>query len=249
MLWIELIITGFIIGTLVISMGGGGAAIYLGVLTGVFHLPAAVAAATSLFTAFPSLCVGAYSHYRTGNVEAKVGNRMLLAALPATIVGSLLSPFIPTKIYTWVIAIILVLLGVQIIARQYLPHRNKTAKGGTKRIQAIAFGILSGLMVGVAGLSGGGPILAGLLLMGLDTVHAAATSSYVLVGTTLIGLLFHMSSGHVDWSIGFGLMIGAIIGAALAPIIINRLNTRVLNLVLQPMMGLLLVVMGLRMIL
>ena len=211
MLWVELIITGFIIGTLVISMGGGGAAIYLGVLTGIFHLPAAVAAATSLFTAFPSLCVGAYSHYRTGNVEAKVGNRMLLAALPATIVGSIISPFIPTKIYTWVIAIILILLGIQIIARQYLPHRNKTASGNTKRLQAIGFGIVSGLMVGVAGLSGGGPILAGLLLMGLDTRHAAHKSSHVLVGPTWLGRAFPMSRVQVACSLRLGLIVGALI--------------------------------------
>ena len=47
-------------------------------------------------------------------------------------------------------------------------------------------------MVGIDGLSGGGPIVAGLLLMGLDMINAAATSAYVLIGTSIVGALLHV---------------------------------------------------------
>lgn len=90
-------------------------------------------------------------------------------------------------------------------------------------IKAIFFGIMSGLMVGIGGLSGGGPIVAGLLLMGLDMIQAAATSSYVLVFNTIIGLFFHLSGGGVNWNFGIFLMIGSIIGAALTPILIKKI--------------------------
>lgn len=56
---------------------------------------------------------------------------------------------------------------------------------------AYALGAISGLTVGVAGLIGGGPIMAGLMLMGLDMPHAAATSSYALVALSVIGCLLH----------------------------------------------------------
>ena len=46
---------GLVIGTFVILFGGGGAAIYLAILTGLFGLNAAKASSTSLVTALPSL--------------------------------------------------------------------------------------------------------------------------------------------------------------------------------------------------
>jgi len=245
--WLALIITGFLVGILVISTGGGGAAIYLGLLTSVFNLAPAVAAATSLATAFPSLIVGAYGHYRTGQIHFKVGNQMLIAAVPATIVGALLAPYIPTTIYTWIVAIILTALGIQILYKRFFSHQNKPAQH--QSIQAVLYGILSGLMVGIAGLSGGGPIIAGLLVLGLDMIPAAATSSYVLVGNTFVGLLFHLSAHSIDWSIGISLMIGAMLGAFCAPRLLAHIDPEKLNTYVKPFMGVLLVFMGLKMIL
>ncbi len=68
---IYLIITGFIIGTIVITLGGGGAAFYLGILTTVFGLGPASAAATSLVTSFPSLLIGSYSYFRLHKNQIK----------------------------------------------------------------------------------------------------------------------------------------------------------------------------------
>ncbi|NLR08457.1 MULTISPECIES: sulfite exporter TauE/SafE family protein [Lactobacillaceae] len=247
MTWLILLVTGFLVGLLVISTGGGGAAIYLGLLTTVFHLAPGAAAATSLFTAFPSLLVGAYGHYRTGQIQFKIGNQMLIAAIPATIVGALISPYIPIKLYTWLVAIILFLLGVQILVKRFSHHQTRPARH--QRLQATGYGIVSGLMVGVAGLSGGGPIIAGLLVLGLDMIPAAATSAYVLVGTTLIGLIFHMSASNVDWGIGISLMIGAILGAICAPRLLMHADPQKLNAYLKPFMGVLIMAMAVKMVL
>lgn len=85
---IVLILLGFLVGAFIMTMGGGGGAFYLGIMTGVAHLSPSTAAATSLFTAIPALAVGCYSHYRTGNMQFHAGNKILLTAVPATIVGS-----------------------------------------------------------------------------------------------------------------------------------------------------------------
>ncbi|WP_125583069.1 sulfite exporter TauE/SafE family protein [Levilactobacillus cerevisiae] len=247
MMWLVFLIIGFLVGLLVISTGGGGAAIYLGLLTSVFGLAPAVAASTSLFTAFPSLVVGAYGHYRTGQIHFKVGNQMLLTAIPATVVGALLAPYIPNDVYTWIVALILTGLGIQVLVKRFLSHSNKPVRH--QGIQAAIYGMLSGVMVGVAGLSGGGPIIAGLLVLGLDMLPAAATSSYVLVGTSLVGLLFHLSANNIDWNVGIGLMIGAVLGALCAPRLLMHVDPAKLNYYIKPFMGILLLFMGLRMIL
>lgn len=106
------------------------------------------------------------------------------------------------------------------------------------------YGIIGGLMVGVGGLSGGGPIMAGLLVMGADMVTAAATSSLVLVTMTFVGICFHLQAGNVDWQVGIWIMLGAVLGSFLAPILLNRLNPAKFTKYVKPILGVLLVVMG-----
>lgn len=77
---------------------------------------------------------------------------------------------------------------------------------------------------------------------------AAATSAYVLVGTSLVGLLFHLSANNIDWFVGLSLMIGAVLGALCAPRLLMHIDPQKLNQYVKPFMGLLLIVMGLRMI-
>lgn len=246
---IILVLIGLLVGFIVIAMGGGGAAIYLGILTSGFGLSAVSAAATSLFTAIPALIVGAFSQYRSGNINFKVGNRMLISALPATIVGSLTSHYIPANIYTWIVALILMLLGIQVLWQTRSSKNDETQDASSSTSKAVFFGILSGLMVGIAGLSGGGPIVAGLLLMGLDMIQAAATSAYVLVFNTLVGLLFHMSAGNINWNFGIYLMIGSVIGAAFTPFLLRKMgNPTRTNSILRPLMGIVLVFMGVKML-
>lgn len=212
-------VAGIIIGTIVIALGGGGAAFYLGILSTGFHLAPGVAAATSLVTALPSLMIGAFTYARQKRIKFHVGNLMLMSAIPSVIIGSLLSPFIPDKIYQWIIGIILAILGLRIIFK-----RNAKQPVNPNKHTAILYGIIAGLMVGVAGLSGGGATLPGLLLLGLNTFDAMATSTYVLVGMTFLGALFHVGLGNVNWTVGIPLIIGAIIGAIIAPQMVKLLS-------------------------
>ncbi|MHA8137623.1 sulfite exporter TauE/SafE family protein [Lactobacillaceae bacterium Scapto_B20] len=240
-----LLLLGFLIGGFVIAMGGGGAAFYLGILTGIVHVAPSSAAATSLFTALPSLMIGAYSHYRTGNIRFKFGNRMLMFAIPATIAGSFLADFISETVYGWVIFAIFLLMGGQVLWQSFF---SKSANGETTAkfslLHAAMFGTLSGLMVGIAGLSGGSPLVAGMLFMGLSMQEAAATSSYALIVTSLVGILMHSTEGHIAWAPGIALMLGAIVGSALMPVILNRLDPRKVTKVLRPVMGIIMIIMA-----
>lgn len=233
-----LIIVGFIIGTVVITLGGGGAAFYLGILTTVFGLGPASAAATSLVTSFPSLLIGSYSYFRLHKIKLRIAWRMIIFAVPSVIVGSLLSPYIPEKIYQYIIGGILAILGIQTLF-----SKQNSGKKPNKWLAPV-YGVISGFMVGIGGLSGGGPVVAGLLVMGTDMVTAAATSSLVLVVMTATGLVFHLSAGNVDWSVGLGLMAGAILGSFLAPVLLGKLDPQKFTKYIKPVLGVLLVVMG-----
>jgi uncharacterized membrane protein YfcA len=244
---ILLIAVGLLVGIFVISLGGGGGAIYLGVLTALFNLPPATAAATSIVTALPALLVGAWSYYRRGMIEFRLGNRMLVAAIPSIFIGFWISPWLPERLYKLVIGLILAALGIQIIYKTYHQSAKKPA---SSKWGSIAYGVIGGLMVGVAGLSGGGPITAGLLLLGVGMANASATSAYVLVGMSIVGALLHLSGGTVDWQAAGGLIIGSLVGALLAPPVILWLTRKPQRaLVIKLILGAMLIVMGIKTIL
>ena len=237
---------GLIIGTFVILFGGGGAAIYLAILTGLFGLNAATASSTSLVTALPSLIIGAISYYHQRQINTKIGNQMLMTAIPAVIIGALLSKYIPAQIYKWLIGIVLVVLGINMLLKKKTQTVATVKKTQYARLQAGMYGILGGLMVGVAGMSGGAVIIGGLFLLGLQDFQATATSTYVLVFMTITGAIFHIADGRVDWIVGLPLMIGAIIGAVIAPRLAQILAKTKITCYMKPTIGVLLVLLGVK---
>lgn len=239
-----LILIGFVVGLYIMAMGGSGAAVYLGILTVVVGLEGSQAISTTLAVSFPALAIGAYSFYRKGKIDFKLGRLMLFAALPTVVIGSLVSPYIPNDIYSLIIGLILILLGIQIF-RQKEPT-SSTKMSGKHRLLPFFYACIGGLMVGISGLSGGGPIFAGLLIMGLDSVRAAATSSFIMLGMIFTGILFHSTGGiDIDWVSGSGIMIGSVIGAFLSPIMLSRLNAEKMTKIVKPVLASLLVMMGL----
>lgn len=235
-----LLIAGLLVGIFVISMGGGGGAIYLGLLASVFKISPISAAATSIVTALPSIFIGSWGYYRQKKIDFRLGNQMLIAAVPAVIVGALVAPYIPVHIYRMVIGIILIILGIRI----FVPNKQSSTPKTQSLVLASVYGVISGLMVGIAGLSGGGPVLAGLLILGLDTFEAVATSSYVLAGLSVVGAVMHLAGGNVDWQSGLPLMIGAAVGALIAPILMKHLSKSAHFGLVQLVMGVLIIFMG-----
>ncbi len=191
--------------------------------------------------------MGAYSHYKQGNVNVKTGNKMLIYATIGTIVGSLLSPHIPEKIYMLITAIILLLLGLQMLYQFFFGKNNVNAKNN-KNWAVVAFGLLSGLMVGVVGLSGGGSVVSGLLIAGLPMITAVGTSIYILVGTSIIGLIMHLSIGNINWQYVIILLCGSLIGSYLGPEILSKFDKDVLEKYLKLFTAILLIIMGSRLL-
>ncbi|WP_304057730.1 permease, partial [Levilactobacillus namurensis] len=67
------LVYGFLIGVFISLMGGGGAAMYLGVLTSQLGIATAVAAPTSLIVAIPALIFGCITQIRIHNVQFSLG--------------------------------------------------------------------------------------------------------------------------------------------------------------------------------
>lgn len=242
-----MVIVGLAVGIFVISLGGGGGAIYLGVLTAIFQLSPSAAAATSIVTSLPALVMGSWSYYRRGLINFKLGNRMMVAAIPSIFVGFFISPWLPERVYKLVIGLILMSLGAQLIIKVYRQPKEGRQSRLSPQTASVLYGIMGGLMVGIAGLSGGGPITTGLLLLGASMASASATSAYVLVGMSLVGAALHISGGSIDWHAAGGLIAGSLVGAFLAPPIVLWMTAKPARArIIKLFMGVFIIVMGLR---
>ncbi|HBC96318.1 MAG TPA: sulfite exporter TauE/SafE family protein [Clostridium sp.] len=249
--YIVLPIVGFIVGLLIISLGGGGGAIYVGILTAFFNIPPAIAASTSLATTIPTTAVGSFSHWKAGNVNLHFGLTMLIGGIAGSIIGSLCSGLLPQDMYNKLTGIILVLLAVQMLF-SYIRKKKKrdddmqdndqAKKSNT--IKAVCFGLLGGVMSGLVGLSGGGPIVAGLMILGCQALETVGTSVLVLLGIAVTGFITHLGLGNIDWKLVGLLAVGTMCGAFAGPFLLKRIDKKNLEKVLRPVLFIMTATMG-----
>lgn len=249
--YIALPIVGFVVGLLIISLGGGGGAVYVGILTVFFHIPPGIAASTSLATTIPTTAVGTFSHWKAGNVNWRFGLTMLTGGVVGSIIGSLCSGLLPESLYNKVTGAILLLLAVQMLVSYLNKKRKKDATQSADQIhkksntvKAVCFGLLGGIMSGLVGLSGGGPIIAGLMLLGCQVLETVGTSVLVLFGIAVTGFITHLGIGSIDWKLVGLLMVGTVCGAFVGPVLLKRADKKKLEKILQPVLFLMIVVMG-----
>lgn len=249
--YIALPIVGFIVGLLIISLGGGGGAVYVGILTAFFNIPPAIAASTSLATTIPTTAVGTFSHWKAGNVNWRFGLTMLIGGVVGSIVGSLCSGFLPESLYNKITGLILLLLAIQMLVSFLRKRRKKSngqdanqTNGRSNTVKAVCFGLLGGIMSGLVGLSGGGPIIAGLMILGCRALETVGTSVLVLLGIAVTGFATHLGIGNIDWKLVGLLTIGTICGAFVGPLLLKKIDKQKLEKVLQPVLFIMIVVMG-----
>ena len=258
--YIGLPVAGFLIGLLVISFGGGGGAIYVGILTVFFNISPAIAASTSLATIVPTTAAGAFSHWKAGNINFHYGITMLVCGVIGSIVGSYCSKFLPLGVYSKLTGIIFILLGIQMFVSNKKRQKAKSSDGqqtggenGRKNtVKAICFGTLAGAMSGLIGLSGGGAIVGGLAILGCSAMETVGTSVLVLLGISITGFSIHLGLGNIDWQLVGLLAIGTISGSLVGPFLLKRTykgNKELVERIMQPAFLAVITVMGILMLL
>lgn len=251
MTYITLPIIGFLIGLLIISLGGGGGGIYVGILTAFFNISPAIAASTSLATIIPTTAIGTFSHWKAGNINLRFGLTMSVGGVLGAIIGSLFSSVFPQNLYNKFTGIVLIFLSIQMLI-SFFKKRTKSIDSNQSDIkhkkrrtfEAVIFGFLGGAMSGLIGISGSTPIVAGLLILGCSTLETVGTSIMVLVGISVMGFLMHLGLGSVDWKLVGLLAAGTMTGAFIAPILLKRADKQKVEKIIQPILLIMTVSLG-----
>lgn len=246
---------GFVIGLLVSMFGGGGGFFYVPLLTLLFKVPIQVAVATSLASIIPTTIFGAYAHHKLGNVNIPIGLIFGVTGIIGTLIGVYCSTLIPAIILKKLFGIVIILLVFPIVFRKkkkdnkYSDTNDNLKVINLKRFSISSiFGLLSGTMAGLFGVSGTPPVIAGLYILGFPVNIVIGTSIFVLFFNAVSGLFGHFVVGHINFILIILLGGSAAIGALIGPRLLKRIKTDVLDKGFKIFFMCLAILMGLIMI-
>jgi uncharacterized membrane protein YfcA len=226
---IGLIAAGFLIGTFVAILGGGGGVFYVPVLTIFFHVPTTTAVGTSLATVIPTTLAALCGHARHESVDFKAGFQLALGGA----LGAYATAFVVRLLSAKTLALA---FGIFMFILAFLTVRPKKKQvvEKPKRVFLLLAGIASGAMAGIFGASGSPPVIGALSLMDFSPQKIVGTSILVLCVNAIFGALGHWRAGHVDLYLFWPLASGALFGSFTGALLLHRLPVRWLERYSKP---------------
>ena len=250
---------GLIIGLLVSMFGGGGGGFFAPVLILIFGVTPQVAVAASLASVLPTSVVSTFSHFRQGNVDFRTGLILGIGGIIGTLLGAAVANIIPPALLqrilgTFTLIMLIPMLRSLVKRHQKLKEKNenkneKLTLTGPKRIIASFFGVASGLLAGVFGISGTPPIVAGLYSLGLPAAMVVGTSVFVLIFNSIAGIGGFYLLGRLDLTLIILLGGGAAVGAFIGPLLLKKINPKTFEKIYGPVIIGIMVIFGLGLIL
>jgi len=261
-----LVLLGIAVGGFGTIVGSGGGFILTPILLLLYpHDKPATITAISLTAVFFNAASGsaAYAHQR--RIDYRSGLAFAAAALPGSIAGALVVGSVSRSLFDLLMAIVLLalaawlLLGEQAHPRRLrgrLTHRELTDRYGTAYRydvplrRGIAYSAVVGFVSSFLGI-GGGIIHVPLLVraLGFPTHVATATSHFVLAIIAGGGAATHILAGSFAHAHGvrraLALSLGVVAGAQLGA----RLSLRTSGRAVEMLLGVALVVLGVRLLL
>jgi Predicted permeases len=250
---------GLVIGLLVSMFGGGGGGLFVPVLILIFGVTPQVAVATSLAAVLPTSVVSTFSHFRQSNVDIRTGLILGIGGIIGTLIGASIANIIPPRDLQLILGIFTLIMIIPMLRsliqrNQKLKEKNGDKKEqlsltGPKRVIASFFGVISGLMAGVFGISGTAPIVAGLYSLSLPAAMVVGTSVFVLIFNSIAGIGGFYLLGRLDLTLIILLGGGAAVGAFMGPLLLKKINPKTFEKIYGPVILGIMVIFGLGLIL
>lgn len=222
--WPLISLAGLVIGALMGFFGVGGSSVATPILS-LLGVSGLAAVASPLPATVPSAVVAAVPYLRRREARPKAASWSLLGAVPATVVGGMLSQRVGGAALVLVSGIVLIVVGVRVV----LPIADATRDAGTRRrlnrpllvAAAAAVGLFTGLLA-----NGGAFLLMPLYLLvfGLRMRQAVGTSLLVVAALSVPTLVTHWTLGHIDWGVSAALFAGQIPGSVVGSQLAKRIT-------------------------
>lgn len=246
-------IASILIGLSLGLVGGGGSILTVPVLVYLFGIDAMQATYYSLFIVGSTSLVGAYRHYRQGNVQLRVAGLFGVTSIATILlVRRFLLPLVPNVLFTMGDMVVtrqtatMTLFALLMVAASLSMVRGNTEpvadeKNESKTPQFVLAGIGIGVVTGVLGAGGGFLLIPALvLLLRLPMKQAVGTSLLIIALNSLSGFAGDLGSANINWQ-----FLLTITGIAVAGILVGtRLSRNIPGHKLKKGFGWLVLIMG-----
>lgn len=191
----EYILVGTLIGLLSGLFGVGGSSVSTPVLSLALGVAPLTALATPLPVTLPAAAAGGYAS--RGFVHWRVVLVCGLAGAPAVVLGALATAVVDASALLVLTGVFVAIVGLRLLLTKDLRHHEAHVHEPDWLVAAIGVvvGFLSGLLA-----NGGGFLLmpAFVIVLGMTTQEAAATSLITVVAFAIPGTMVHWALGHID---------------------------------------------------
>jgi uncharacterized membrane protein YfcA len=236
-------LAGFLVGLLIGLTGVGGGSLMTPLLILAFGVAPVSAVGTDLLQAFVTKSVGTAVHEVGRTVAWRIVLRLAAGSLPAATLTIL---FLSRRLHSaGAMRVILVLLGISVIVtaiavlfkgtlmRLTGPAADRLPRGWAAALTVTA-GALLGVLVTLTSVGAGalGVVLLTFLYPELPTPRVVGADIAHAVPLTLLAGIGHWWLGDVDWGLLGALLVGSVPGVVAGSLLVPRVPERVLRPVL-----------------
>jgi uncharacterized membrane protein YfcA len=202
--------------TALLTIAGVGAAFVLIPVFIALGIDIHVAMATALLLNSSAMIFASYRFIKSKLVAWKIAIPILIVATVLSPLGAYVSVGLNREILLWLFVAFLVFAAGMMLF--YKPTQKDVESSKSKQvISGVSVGAFAGFLGGLLGIGGGNFIVPVLVWMGYNPKKATATSSFIVIFSSVSGFLGHATIGNISvplLSFTFiGSTLGAVIGA------------------------------------
>jgi len=252
-------VSGFGVGLIVGVTGVGGGSLMTPLLVLFFGVSPATAVGTDLLYASLTKTMGAWVHSKRGTVDWKVVGLLAMGSLPAALVTILMLKYLALdektlrSVVTSVLSVALLLTAVVLLFKEQIMKIGRRRDGTMYELHhrylptaTIATGVVVGSLVTVSSIGAGvlGTVALLFLYPRLPAVKIVGTEIAHAVPLTALAGMGHLALGTVDMVLLGSLLLGSLPGIYIG----SHLSAKVPERVLRPLLAVMLLIIGLKMV-
>lgn len=195
-----------------------------------YGLSPALAAGTSLILVVANSASGTITYLRQKRVDVRLGLIIASAGLPGSIIGAVLVARISGFFFDLLFAFFLCVVAFDILANRDKRTRNELAVVAGDRAMPLWRSLTTGFFVGLVsslfGIGGGVVLMPVLMYFSALPAHSiSATSHFVIILTSPVGLAAHALQRDAEVSYALPLVLGGLSGGPIGATLSSRLQS------------------------
>ena len=253
-------VSGFLVGLIVGVTGVGGGSLMTPLLVLFFGISPATAVGTDLLYASITKSLGGWVHSRNGTVDWTIVKRLSLGSLPAALFTVALFKYLAldeqalSGLMTGVLSVALLLTAAALLFKDWIKKIARRDDGSLFELRhhhlpaaTVATGAIVGVLVTISSIGAGvlGTVALLFLYPRLGTAKVVGTDIAHAVPLTAVAGLGHMTLGTVDLVLLGSLLLGSLPGIFIG----SHLSAKVPEKVLRPLLAVMLLIIGTRLVL